>query len=197
LYVDALVCVGVERDDATTETYRAKFNFYSYSICQRDGLVRIDNSDNGKVKRALDSMRLLPALGKAALLKLAGCTNGNLFNPPPKKKGSTAHYIRVPRAKKSFDSAQPPPAQRPPPSQRPPPAQRPPPVQRPLPVPTIISDSIEDILSLLSASSGISLYSATDDNFPPSMTADHYPRLIASPPLIEGSSVPPRASIPL
>ena len=195
-YVDALVSVGVERDDATTDTLRVRFNFHSDSIRQRDGLVRIDNSDDGKVERALDIMRLLPAAKKATLLRLAGWTQADAYTQPPKNKGPTALYMRVQRAKKTFDSAPPPPAQRPPPPpvQRPPPAQHPPPAHRPLPVQTIISDSIEDLLSPLSASSGISSYSATDDDFPPPMTTDHYPPLIASPPLIERSSVTSRST---
>ena len=94
-YVDALVHAGLERDVATTETYRVNFEFYSDSIRQRDGLARIDNSDEGKVKRVLDIVRLLPAVDKATVFKLAGWTAYDLYTQPPKKKGPSALYMRV------------------------------------------------------------------------------------------------------
>jgi hypothetical protein len=166
-YTDALVHVGVELDVARTETYRMKFNYHAESIRQRDGLVTIDNTDFGKVKRALDIMHLLPTLKQAAILKLAGWTAVDRYKTNP--KGPSSLYMKYHRARANFDNDPSPPAQHPPPAQRPPPIQ------------TINSDSREDLLSPLSASSGITPSSATENDCVGALTLEHYPLLVAQP----------------
>jgi hypothetical protein len=102
-YADALVYFEVARDVAMTETYWLKCDFQADSIHQRDGPVTFDNTDHGKVKRAIDIMGLLPGVDKTTLFDLAGWTREDRYTQAPKPKGPSKLYMKVDRAKKRLD----------------------------------------------------------------------------------------------